>query len=365
MKTFAIILACVASGCLAARIETITLDLERPQQPFTLTLTEATDSTVSAQLRASGSEFDPTGWTGLLWYGASNGGQTLTNSTAGYGAMTWSVPVSAMPTNGRYSVQILGAISNRVEEWGRGAMVVRINPSRDFLPPQWATNTPAYAAALQALSGLADHVVAINPHNVTAEQIGAATFYDLSWALVTNRVALLYGTNQWIDGDGGVWRVNYVPAGWRLTVANAPLFTHVFPNIPSPLTVYNEYYGDNYIGFNPDPNGNDGFEAYLAVGPATWLSRGNISADSTIVIMTPESDEGRAFDNAVLTLQYASVTSRVDKVATEVFVAAAMLNAPPQTLTSTDGVLRWDAGFSKWYRTILTNGYELYFEVTP
>lgn len=308
MKPISIILACAASCCLAARVETITLDLERPQQPFILTITEATDSTVSAQLRASGSEFDPAGWTGLLWYGGADGGQTLTNLIAGYGAMTWSVPVSAMPTNGRYSVQILGAISNRVEEWGRGALVVRINPSRDFLPAQWATNNLAYAAAIRAQAGV-DALAAVA---ITNEQDLTAMA-----AIATNKTTVIYNpTNayEWIDGAGHSWSVSNV-TNYTITMSGdlatvygfpPPFYTSAFPfsytNGNEVWSGYVDNIGLYWLHYGSWSGG------YEAMGASSWIA--NPTGSWPLTLPPNGGESGTAIIN-----RYTTVTTRVDTVA--------------------------------------------------
>lgn len=152
MKTLASFLsAAVAVAAVAARVEQVTLDLERPKRAFALSITEQTDTTLRASLRASGAEFDPDGWTGLLWFGTEAGGVTLTNGAAAYGSMDWTVPASAVPTNGRYSVQILGVSGSTVEEWGIGALSVRLSPSAGSLPAEWLAGNPIWHAATNAL----------------------------------------------------------------------------------------------------------------------------------------------------------------------------------------------------------------------
>lgn len=153
----------LAICCLAARVEQITIDLERPKQAFTLQLTEDTDATIRATLRASGAEFDPSGWTGLLWYGTSQGGLTLTNSAAEYGSMEWTVARSAAPTNGRYAVQILGTKGALTEEWGSGALTVRLSPSSGTLPAEWLSGNIIWQTATGALSK-AEAALAWGPH---------------------------------------------------------------------------------------------------------------------------------------------------------------------------------------------------------
>lgn len=222
MKTLLLLFlsATAASAVFAARVEQITLDLERPKQAFALQLTESADTTLRAALRASGVEFEPSGWTGLLWYGDKTGGITLTNSTSSFGSMEWAIPAASVPTNGRYSVQILGASGSVVEEWGAGVMSVRASPSGGALPAEWLAGNPAWITATNALAvaqsaattqQLADAVAPLagtqsvaevagdlaehtgdtaNPHGVTAPQIGALTDEQDLIAL-----GALYGTN--------------------------------------------------------------------------------------------------------------------------------------------------------------------------
>jgi len=155
MRAIAIFLTCAITACaIAGRVEQITLDLERPARPFALQITEATDVTVRANLLAAGSEFDPTGWTGLLWIGdrEGGGGIALTNGTAIHGRMTWELAATSTPTNGRYDAIILGAQDGRIEEWGRGAAVVRLNPARTSLPAEWSYGDISYVIATQALA---------------------------------------------------------------------------------------------------------------------------------------------------------------------------------------------------------------------
>lgn len=158
MKPFALCAFLFSLHCFAARVETFSIDLERPLQPFTLSFTENVDTTVAGLLKASGAEFDPSDWTCLLWYGTTTGGITLTNSTASYGAATWNIPSAHVPTNGRYFVQIFGAKTNIVEEWGRGVLIVRLNPAHDYLPAEWATDKSIYSLLNVTSNVLADSI---------------------------------------------------------------------------------------------------------------------------------------------------------------------------------------------------------------
>lgn len=229
----------------AARVERITIDLERPKQPFTLQLTSSTDTEVQATLFASGSEFNPEGWQGILWYGDVSGGIAITNSTSMWGVMSWDVTANLLPTNGRYSAQILGARGGRLEEWCTGVLQVR-GGLGSTMPPDWTTAGPAaYDMATNALAkaelveGWGDwgpRVGALESYSniwTTAHTWGnhALAGYLLPSALinyattnyVSNYVAahstpsdkiITQDNTQWIDATGVVWRVGPTPLPW-------------------------------------------------------------------------------------------------------------------------------------------------------
>ena len=217
MRAIAIFLTCAMTACaIAGRVEQITLDLERPARPFALTVTEATDVTVRANLLSAGAEFDPTGWTGLLWIGdrgGDGGGMTLTNGTAVHGRMTWELAAASTPTNGRYDAIVLGAQDGRIEEWGRGAAVVRLNPARTSLPAEWSYGDLSYVIATQALA--AASAAATTQRVDELEALLAESYMqreesDACYMLRTGRVD--------VAGD---WMVS-VPGGSSLSLRSSP-----------------------------------------------------------------------------------------------------------------------------------------------
>lgn len=152
MKATIIILIFAASIAGATgREHNLLVDLARPQT-LRLICASATDSTITANVKKGGSDFDATGWTGLFWIGDEQGGVTLTNSSYRYGQMSWNFTSANVPTNGRYNIMILGAKDGRTEEWGSGLATVNANPSKDYLPAQWSTESEAYAIATNALA---------------------------------------------------------------------------------------------------------------------------------------------------------------------------------------------------------------------
>ncbi len=163
---------------MAMRMKTllVNLDLERGAGLFSIVITAASDVALRATILANGDEFNVKGWQGLLFYGTKDGGITLTNSTSAYNTLTWDLRSSQVPPNGVYDVQILGVRGDRLEEWGRGKMTVRLNPSRDYLPEEWISENPAYKLAVEAkeIADEAHELVATAVYSVNGEKPDAA-----------------------------------------------------------------------------------------------------------------------------------------------------------------------------------------------
>lgn len=209
MKT-AILCAMLASACLAGRVETVSVDLGRAQTAFSIQVTEATDAEIRVGLKSGGADFDAAGWTGLLWYGTTIGGHTVTNSMLDSCSMTFAISSANMPTNGRYSALLMGSISNRVEEWSRGSVTVRQNLAADYLPVQWGTNVGFYAYAVAALTQSAQT-------KLDLERLAALTNATITIGSETRRIwdsptfVLSGGTNH-------VEAVEYAPGKYRLNL---------------------------------------------------------------------------------------------------------------------------------------------------
>ncbi len=372
MRAIAFFLTCaiIPLSINAGRVEQITLDLERPARPFALTVTEATDVTVRANLLSAGAEFDPTGWTGLLWIGdrgGDGGGMTLTNVTAVHGRMTWDLAATAAPTNGRYDAIILGARDGRIEEWGRGAAVVRLNPARTSLPAEWIVGDRAYAVATQALaiasaaattqqvaavvgplqsrignieqntnrwdlahswgnhaeagyflaSGIVNYYTRSQTDQEISSAIDAVVFPVTSVngktgdvVVATDRIATLDG-DRWIDATGSVWLVGPTAVtNWFYTDSISPATTSVLDGLSFPLPP--EFYIETphgYISGTSEP-------PYAPIHTEIWLGEdigalwGTASATDGIYA-TDWFGWSRLFSREVMTIK----TQRVDRVA--------------------------------------------------
>jgi hypothetical protein len=206
-----------------------------------------------------------------------------------------------------------------------------------------------------------------------------ATTQDVATALsgiAIGPTTKVYSSNgvDWIEGDKGVWKI--IETGrWVVTcptdltmnssvIQTAGVFVAVgdYPLLWDGDTLYL-----NFVGLS-EPSGpinrTGGNPSFWCWDYYHWYE--NVAQSEKHFTMFPQDTEGENAEGEIhFDFIYSYTTSRVDTVATEGFVARAMSNAPPQTLTSTDGILRWDSGFSKWFRIVLTNGYELYFEANP
>ena len=192
MKTTMLLLAgfFALSAFGGARVENVSIALDKPKQALALSIAAEADTTVRAQLLFAGGEFNTAGWTGLLFYGES-GGITLTNTEAGRGFMAWDIPYTKTPTNGRYTVQIFGSRGTRIEEWGRGALTVTGNPGKNALPADWVSSSPAY-------------IVATNAEAIAKAARTALSLYPAAGDLITGAgfgAALTAATAGWETGS--------------------------------------------------------------------------------------------------------------------------------------------------------------------
>jgi len=255
-------------------------------------------------------------------------------------------------TNGQPSVSF-GAITGIGDDlqvfWGY--------PFQEYTTLGFALNGINYRAYGTA-QGLNNHVTnPNNPHNVTPEQIGAATLADLG-SVRAKGVYSEDGT-RWIDGTGGVWQVTTV---WTIKLTFSEGFYAGFEGSEQfpPMA---EYVAERGASISDGP-WTFSFGAFAAdtytvefnngVDQALWSSVGDPTIACPLV-------SGDGTGTASFGYYEYATTNPMPRVAFMSDIEA----IPPPTLTSTDGLLRWDAGFHKYYRTVLTNGYELYFEVTP
>ena len=139
MKTIIPFLFGIAFTALAAfGVETsISLDVARKNSSISLSYTECCDHTVRATIRDNGDDFDCNGWEVNLVFGAGDSGCVHEGVVAYANEVLFNIPASSMPTNGKYTVQVMAMKSGRSYEWGRGTLRVNANPGMEYMPTCW------------------------------------------------------------------------------------------------------------------------------------------------------------------------------------------------------------------------------------
>ena len=139
MKTrLAALLIAAASAVCATGAETaIALDVSRRNTSISLTFTECCDRAVRATIRDGGDDFNCSGWEVNLVFGAGDRGVVHEGIVQNVNEVLFDIPASSMPTNGKYTVQILAMKAGRSNEWGRGTLRVNANPGMEYMPTCW------------------------------------------------------------------------------------------------------------------------------------------------------------------------------------------------------------------------------------
>ena len=116
----------------------VNVDLSRrPLNGLSWTWTEFCDSSVRLVAKRNGDEFCTTNWTCYLVLGGTSSGCVYEGVANGYNETVFNVDSASLPTNGRYTVQIVGTQGRRSEEWARGNLRVNMNPAMNYMPTCW------------------------------------------------------------------------------------------------------------------------------------------------------------------------------------------------------------------------------------
>jgi hypothetical protein len=192
-------------------------------------------------------DYDLTGWRGVLWYGVQGSGLAVTNTSTSYNVFTFDLTTSKIPTNGLYELQVFGVTTNRTEEWARGRMSVRLNPSKGSLPPEWSSYPSFYGPLTNRISALESKTNDLNTVYSWGDHGAAGYMFLSSWlswlgtntyvkaetdsialsALATNKTLRIFDpsdANRYIDGAGNKYVVSNF---WEMT------FSPDFPHPPA------------------------------------------------------------------------------------------------------------------------------------
>ena len=116
----------------------VNVDLSRrPLNGLSWSWTEYNDTSVRLVANRNGDEFCITNWSAYLVLGGGASGCVYEGLQSGYNEFVFNVDASSMPTNGRYTVQIVGSQGRRSEEWARGNLRVNLNPAVNYMPTCW------------------------------------------------------------------------------------------------------------------------------------------------------------------------------------------------------------------------------------
>lgn len=115
----------------------IALDISRRNTSISLSFTESCDHAVLATIRDGGDDYNCSGYDVNLVFGAGDRGAVHEGVVRNVNEVLFDIPASSMPTNGKYTVQILAMKDGRSVEWGRGTLRVNANPGMEFMPTCW------------------------------------------------------------------------------------------------------------------------------------------------------------------------------------------------------------------------------------
>lgn len=156
------------------KVELVPLDLSKRAAAVAWTWTELADSSIRLVVTRNGEDFPTAGWGGFLFIGDGSMGGAVGGAANGYNELVFDVAHGSVPTNGKYAVQILATNeTGRIEEWVRGSLTVRVNPSADGMPADW--------------SAYADLARKVAPYISAEGVLTAPVNAELLWGVVSNR----------------------------------------------------------------------------------------------------------------------------------------------------------------------------------
>jgi len=213
-----------------------------------ITATEETDTTVNVVVKSGGMDYDLSAWRGVLWYGIQGSGMAVTNTSTSYNVFTFDLPTSKIPTNGLYELQVFGVTTNRTEEWARGRMSVRLNPSKGSLPAEWTSYPSFYGPLTNRLAGLE---ACTNGWNAAQENA-------IQFATTNRSVRIFNPSNlsEYLDGAGNMYVVSNF---WNMS------FSPDFDDNYNPAQT-------NYLFTAVDQRYFEGEIAYYFLGNPVYLS---------------------------------------------------------------------------------------------
>lgn len=215
MKTkLTLILSLCASALLGGQERLVQIDIARKNtDALSFIWTENQNTAVRVSVLKNGEDFDLTGWDGFLVLGGGTRGLVVEGVRDGYDNFVFRVDQSAMPTNGKYTVQITAQRGYHTEQWASGKLRVQLNPGVEYLPTCWM--------GYERVAKLAALYINTNDVRVAVDEIVGADF-NLDGLIRTN-AAVVVKVSKVADIPQGARFAFYNPSGGDATFKNADL----------------------------------------------------------------------------------------------------------------------------------------------
>lgn len=205
--------ALCASALLGGQERLVSIDLARKESSLSFVWTENQNTAVRVSVKDNGSDFNLDGWDGFLVLGGGKRGLVVEGVRVGYGSFVFHVDQYAMPTNGKYTVQITAQRGYHTEEWASGVVRVQLNPGVEYMPTCWM--------GYERVAKLAALYINTNDVRVAVDEIVGADF-NLDGLTRTN-AAVVVKVSKVADIPQGARFAFYNPSGGEATFKNADL----------------------------------------------------------------------------------------------------------------------------------------------
>ena len=188
MKTkLTLIFALCATALLGGQERLVQIDIARKNEgSLSFVWTENQNTAVRVSVLKNGDDFDLTGWDGFLVLGGGGRGLVVEGVRDGYDDFVFRVDQSAMPTNGKYTVQITAQRGHHTEQWASGKLRVQLNPGVEYMPTCWM--------GYERVAKLAALYINTNDVRVAVDEIVGADL-DLDCLTKTNAAVVVKVSN--------------------------------------------------------------------------------------------------------------------------------------------------------------------------
>ena len=218
----------------------LSVDLTRPAS-FSWTWTRNLDTAIRMTVKRGGDEFAVTGRVWSIVLGGADSGFVCDGVRTAYNEVLFDIHADALPTNGRYVVQLMVNNGTRSEEIGRGNLTVRLNPAMDYMPSCWmgyqkVARLASYFIQMDVITNAV--IAALSTNSAPSASASASTVDFTDWTnhclrVTKSKVPEMPIVKRFVwDGSNTEVRV--------MRCADFPAGRFVLPGAWSPLT--NSYF---------------------------------------------------------------------------------------------------------------------------